>query len=71
MKKFLALIVAAVVLMTANVLAANYVGNANSKKFHYSDCSAAQKIKASNRVEFSSREEAVRAGYVPCKKCSP
>ena len=71
MKKFLALIVAAVVLMTANVLASNYVGNANSKKFHYSDCSAAQRIKPSNRVEFSSREEAVSAGYVPCKKCSP
>ncbi len=71
MKKFLALIVAAIVLMTANVLASNYVGNANSKKFHYSDCSAAQKIKTSNRVEFSSREEAVRAGYVPCKRCNP
>jgi len=70
-KKFLALIVAAVVLMTANVLAANYVGNANSKKFHYADCSAAQRIKTSTRVEFSSREEAVSAGYVPCKKCSP
>lgn len=71
MKKFLALIVAAIVLMTANVLASNYVGNANSKKFHYSDCSSAQKIKASNRVTFNSREEAVAAGYVPCKRCSP
>ena len=71
MKKFLALIVAAIFLMTANVLAANYVGNANSKKFHYTDCSAAQKMKASNRVTFNSREEAVAAGYVPCKKCSP
>ncbi len=71
MKKFLALIVAAIVLMTANVLAANYVGNANSKKFHYADCSSAQKIKASNRVEFGSREDAIAAGYVPCKRCSP
>ena len=71
MKKFLALIVAAIVLMTANVLAANYVGNANSKKFHYADCTYAQKMKAFNRVEFGSREDAVAAGYVPCKKCSP
>lgn len=71
MKKFLALLVATIVLMTAHVLAANYVGNANSKKFHYSDCSAAQKIKSSNRVEFSSREEAINMGYVPCKKCQP
>lgn len=71
MKKFLALIVAAIVLMTANVLASNYVGNATSKKFHYSDCSAAQKMKASNRVEFNSRDEAIKAGYIPCKKCQP
>lgn len=71
MKKFLALIVAAIVLMTANVLASNYVGNSNSKKFHYADCSSAQKIKASNRVSFNSREEAVSKGYVPCKICKP
>ena len=71
MKKFLALIVASIVLMTAHVLAANYVGNASSKKFHYANCTYAQKIKASNRVEFSSREEAINNGYIPCKKCSP
>ena len=71
MKKFLSLMVAAIILMTANVLASNYVGNANSKKFHYADCSFAQKMKASNRVEFNSRDEAVNAGYIPCKKCQP
>ena len=70
-KKILALVVAAIILMTANVLASNYVGNANSKKFHYADCTSAQKIKISNRVEFNSREEAVNAGYIPCKKCQP
>lgn len=71
MKKFLSLIVAAIVLMTANVLASNYVGNANSKKFHYSDCASAQKIKSSNRVSFNSRDEAISNGYVPCKRCKP
>lgn len=71
MKKFLALVIAAVVLMTAQVLASNYVGNANSKKFHYADCSAVTKMNPSNRVEFNSRDEAINAGYIPCKKCSP
>ena len=71
MKKIFALIVAATVLITANVLASNYVGNMSSKKFHYADCSAAQKIKSSNRIEFNSRDEAVAAGYVSCKRCSP
>ena len=71
MKKVFALIVAAMVLITANVLASNYVGNMNSKKFHYADCSAAQKIKPANRIEFNSRDEAVSNGYVPCKICQP
>ncbi|MBR5914134.1 MAG: nuclease [Selenomonadaceae bacterium] len=57
--------------MTAQVLASNYVGNANSKKFHYADCSAVTKMNPSNRVEFNSRDEAINAGYIPCKKCSP
>lgn len=71
MKKVFALIVAATVLITANVLASNYVGNMSSKKFHYADCSAAQKIKSGNRISFNSRDEAVSNGYVPCKICKP
>lgn len=71
MKKFLAVAVAAIIFLTAHALAANYVGNANTKKFHYTNCSSAERIKVSNRVEFSSRDAAVAAGYVPCKRCSP
>ena len=52
-------------------LAADYVGNAHSMKFHYSDCRWAKKISAANRVEFESRDEAVEGGYVPCKVCNP
>ncbi|SHJ14890.1 stalk domain-containing protein [Desulfofundulus thermosubterraneus] len=48
-----------------------YIGNSNSKKFHRPDCQWAQKIAPQNRVEFRSREEAVKAGYVPCKVCRP
>ena len=52
-------------------ITASYVGNANTKKFHYASCSSAKQIKASNRVEFDSAEEAENAGYVPCKRCNP
>lgn len=45
------------------------VSNSSSKKFHRPDCRWVQKIAPQNRVEFRSREEAVRAGYVPCKVC--
>jgi len=48
-----------------------YIGNKNSKKFHRPDCQWAQKIAPYNRVIFKSRDEAIRAGYVPCKVCRP
>ena len=48
-----------------------YVGNKNSKKFHHSWCSSVADIKEKNKVTFRSREEAVSAGYKPCKRCNP
>lgn len=46
-----------------------YVGNSKSRKFHYPTCNSARKIK--NKVEFTSREDAINAGYTPCGKCHP
>ena len=73
MRKFLAAIVALVVLTAsvASVLASSYVGNSNSRKFHYADCHFVGKMNPNNRVYFNSRDEAVNAGYVPCKRCNP
>ena len=71
MKKFLSLIVAAIILMTANVLASNYVGNSNTKRFHYADCSSVKEMNPKNRVQINSRDEAISKGYVPCKRCKP
>lgn len=48
-----------------------YVGNRNSKKFHYSWCSSVSDIKEKNKVPFSSVQAAEEAGYEPCKKCNP
>ncbi len=73
MKKFLAAIVAVLVVTAAfaTVFAANYVGNANSRKFHVGNCASVGKMKPANRVNFNSRDEAIAAGYVPCKRCKP
>ena len=73
MKKFLAAVVTIVILTVsfATVLASNYVGNANSKKFHYADCSMVNKMNPDNKVFMNTREEAINAGYIPCKKCNP
>ena len=73
MKKFFALIFAGIILLTtaASAFSATYVGNVNSKKFHYSDCASVAKMKPAHKVILSSREEAIKKGYVPCKRCSP
>lgn len=49
----------------------SYLGNSNSRKFHYPSCKWAQKISPSHRVWFNSREQAIKAGYDPCKVCRP
>jgi len=46
-----------------------YIGNRSSKIFHYPDCQWAKKIAPQNKVVFESREEAIKAGYRPCKVC--
>jgi competence protein ComEC len=47
----------------------NYIGNKNTKKFHLPTCSSLPA--EHNRVCFSTREEAISAGYEPCKICKP
>lgn len=73
MKKFIAAIVAVLILTAsfATVLASTYVGNSNSRKFHFANCSTLKKMNPKNRVSFNSRDEAIKAGYVPCKRCKP
>lgn len=48
-----------------------FVGNKRTKVYHYSWCRYAKRIKSQNRVYFNSWEEAVAAGYRPCKYCKP
>lgn len=49
----------------------SYVGNSNSGKFHAPGCSDVNKMKPSNKVYFSSRDEAISSGYSPCGHCHP
>jgi len=52
-------------------VSATYIGNSGTKKFHTTDCTYAQNMSASKKVTFSSRKEAVNAGYDPCGTCEP
>ena len=49
----------------------NYVGNINSGKFHDPSCQWAQKMTEGNKIQFSSRDDAINQGYEPCKVCNP
>jgi competence protein ComEC len=46
-----------------------YVGNKNSKTLHLQSCSSLPQEQ--NRAYFDSRQEAIDAGYTPCKTCKP
>ena len=50
----------------------DYIGNKNTKKFHYSWCSSVNKMKESNKYYYTgTRDEMIVKGYVPCKNCNP
>jgi len=46
-----------------------YIGNLNSRIFHETDCSSLPG--ESNRIYFTTRQEAIDAGYTPCGRCDP
>lgn len=46
-----------------------YIGNLKSKKFHRPTCSSLPA--PHNRVNFKTRDEALRANYLPCRNCKP
>ena len=51
---------------------ASYIGNKNSKKFHYPSCSSVSSMKESNKLYYEgSRDGLVSQGYDPCKRCNP
>ncbi len=50
----------------------SYVLNKNTKKFHHTWCSSVKQMKKSNARNFTgTRDELIKKGYVPCKRCKP
>jgi len=48
---------------------AAYIGNRNSQIFHRTTCSSLPAER--NRINFSSRQEAIDAGHRACRRCNP
>ena len=50
----------------------DYIGNKNTKKFHYPNCSSVNQMKESNKFYYNgTRDEMIDMGYTPCKRCNP
>lgn len=50
----------------------SYVVNTNTGKFHETWCSSADRIKDSNRWDYTgTRDDLIAMGYAPCKNCNP
>lgn len=52
-------------------LSAEYWASKNSDKYHFPTCKWAQKIAPTNLVKFKSTQDAMKAGFKPCKVCKP
>ena len=70
MKKLIAI---GIILLFSTTFAfsAEFWASKNSNKYHYPSCRAAQKISPKNLIKFGSPEQAIKAGYQPCKICKP
>lgn len=50
----------------------DYVINTNTRKFHKPDCESVEDILDKNRENYSGeRENLIKEGYTPCKRCNP
>lgn len=47
----------------------NFVASKNGTKYYFPWCGGVKTIKSENKIWFSSREEAEKAGYAPAKNC--
>lgn len=57
---------------TNNSPRTTYIGNKNTKKFHYLDCSSVDQMKDSNKVYLTgTRDQAIQQGYDSCGRCCP
>lgn len=70
-KSILTFSLAAMLSVSIAGVADAYIGNCHSYKFHEDYCSSVYQMKDRNKVYFDTRDEAINAGYVPCKRCNP
>ena len=76
MKKILSVLLSGVILLAAGAVQvfaqdAGFAASKGGEKYHYTTCGIAKKIAPDKLVKLASADEAVKAGYKPCKTCNP
>lgn len=57
---------------STNSQTSSYIGNKNTKKFHYPYCHSVKQMKEKNKKYLNcTRDAVISKGYVPCKNCNP
>lgn len=56
---------------TPHVASCSFIGNRHTGVFHYAWCSDVNKMNPENKVCFDTAQQALAAGYRPCKHCNP
>lgn len=69
MRSFLTIALLSCTLGLSAQATAGFLGNKEAKIYHVPACKLVLKIKPENKVVFATKEEAVKAGYAPCKIC--
>jgi hypothetical protein len=50
----------------------DYIGNKNSKIFHYASCASVKRMNESNKYYYTgTRDEMIAKGYKACQNCNP
>jgi Adenosine deaminase len=57
--------------VTIDLASSDYIGNSASGIFHYANCRYVSRMSENHKVYFDTRDEAIDAGYRPCKVCRP
>lgn len=56
---------------TMGITANKFVASKVAHKYHYTWCKWAKRINAENLIVFNSPDQAISAGYKPCRVCKP
>jgi micrococcal nuclease len=63
--------IATAMIIKPTPITAAYVGNSNTRVYHYANCTYVAGIATPHIIQLNSTQEATEQGYRPCAICQP